>query len=217
VLQDGILKFANAKFASSTGYTVEELISRSFVELIHPDDRQMAVDYYFRRLKGQHVPPLYQCRFVDRAGNTKWTEVNAVLLDWEGRTATLALLGDITERKRSDDALKASEERFRTLIEESTDAIAILDAGGNLLYESPSMERVTGYKLEDWLGTPVGDWLLHPDDMAAMASLLERDRSSELAKKSEYASSTKTARGTSLKDCPNLADPNVNGLVFHAM
>ncbi|MDM7998690.1 MAG: PAS domain S-box protein [Dehalococcoidia bacterium] len=302
VLQDGLLKFTNPRFAEATGYTVEELLSMPFIDLIHPDDRQMAGDYYFRRLKGQEVPPLYQCRFVDKAGNTKWTEVNAVLFEWEARTATLALLQDITERKRADDALKeseekfralaenssdlivlldrnavisyespaasrllgldpaarvgerpfervhpddlpavteafnelmrnpsagprrisemrlqhrdgswrtmeatgsavvrggevtgivvtlhditerkqaeealrASEERFRALIEKATDAIAVVDSNGRLLYESRSMEQITGYRLDDWLGKPMSDWLLHPDDVAKVASSLQR-------------------------------------------
>ena len=174
VVQDAVLKFANPKFAQLTGYSEKDLVGKTFVELLHPDDRQMVAEYYARRLKGEEVPYIYQFKFFDKQGLTKWAEINAVLFEWEGRPAILALLNDITERKEAQKALKESEERFRTLIEKSTDAITILDATGRLLYESASMERITGYKLEDWLGKPIGDWFLHPDDLVALASLLER-------------------------------------------
>ena len=164
VLQDGILKFANPRFANATGYSVEELLSKPFVELIHPDDRQMAVDYYLRRMKGQEVPPLYQCRFVDKAGNTKWTEVNAVLFDWDGRIATLALLGDITDRKRADEALKASEEKFRALAENSSDMIVLLNKSGVISYESPAAGRLLGLSPEERIGERPFE-RVHPDDL----------------------------------------------------
>jgi|GEM_PF-408504 len=164
VLQDGILKFTNPGFANATGYSVEELLYKPFVELIHPDDRQMAIDYYFRRLKAQEVPPLYQCRFVDKAGNTKWTEVNAVLFDWEGKTATLALLGDITDRKIADDALKSSEEKFRALAENSSDMIVLLNKSGVISYESPSTSRLLGLSPEERIGERPFE-SVHPDDL----------------------------------------------------
>ncbi len=98
-----------------------------------------------------------------------------MIRDKQGRFAGFqGACRDITERRRAQQALKESEERFRTLIEESTDAIAILDSSGNLLYESPSMERITGYRLEDWMGKPLGDWLIHQDDLGILATSLER-------------------------------------------
>jgi PAS domain S-box-containing protein len=219
VIQDGVLKFVSPKIENISGYKASDVSLKSFVDFIHPDDLQMVAEHYARRLKGEEASPTYQFRFIDKAGNTKWAEVNAVLFDWEGRTATLALISDITDWKKANEALKASEERFRTLIEESTDAIAILDAGGSLLYESPSMERVTGYKLEDWLGTPVGVWLLHPDDMAAMASLLERLMAHPELASEEVRVRFKHKDGTwhvlegTVRNL--LGDPKVNGLVIN--
>ncbi len=219
VIQDGVLKFVSPRIEDISGYSASDVILKSFEDFIHPDDLQMVAGRYISRLKGKEPSQTYEFRFMDKAGNTKWAEVSAVLFDWEGRTATLALISDITDWKKANEALKASEERFRTLIEESTDAIAILDAGGNLLYESPSMERVTGYKLEDWLGTPVGDWLLHPDDMAAMASLLERLMAHPELASEEVRVRFKHKDGTwhflegTVRNL--LADPKVNGLVIN--
>ena len=71
---------------------------------------------------------------------------------------------DIAEKIRADDALKESERRFRSLIENSQDAIALLDAAGKLIYESPSGLRITGYSLEERIGGSGFD-LIHPDDL----------------------------------------------------
>ncbi|MFQ5341915.1 MAG: PAS domain S-box protein, partial [Anaerolineae bacterium] len=102
VAQDGMLKFFNPKAMEITGYSQAELASKPFPELIHPDDRQMVVENHLKRLAGETLPQTYPFRIVDKSGNTKWMEINAVVIDWEGRPATLSLLTDITERKRAE-------------------------------------------------------------------------------------------------------------------
>ncbi|MBN2099639.1 MAG: PAS domain S-box protein [Dehalococcoidia bacterium] len=177
VVQDGMLRFVNPKFAMDTGYSEEDLVSKPFVEFVHPDDRQMMADYHVRRLKGEEVPQTYQFRFLTKAGNTRWAEINAVLFDWEGRPATLGLISDITDRTKADEALKAKEERFRTIIENARDAITILDENFGVIYESPSLSAVTGYSPEEWVGKSLVDMQVHPDDIALLASEFERLKS----------------------------------------
>ncbi|MFC1713254.1 PAS domain S-box protein [Candidatus Poribacteria bacterium] len=105
VAQDGMVKFANPKATEITGYSQEELTSRPFMEFIHPDDREMVVERYSRRLKGEDVPETYSFRLVSKSGGIKWVELNTALIDWEGRPATLNFLSDITERKRMEEEL----------------------------------------------------------------------------------------------------------------
>jgi len=107
VAQDGMIRFANAKAAEFMGYTREELTTISFVEFAHPDDRAMVVDRHFQRLKGIDVNVPSEFRVVRRSGEVRWVELHAVLIDWEGRAATLNFVNDITERKH------AEEERVR--------------------------------------------------------------------------------------------------------
>src|SRR5438552_12869111 len=79
------------------------------------------------------------------------------------------------ERDDAEGALRASEERFRALIERGSDTITIVDAVGSILYESPSIERVLGYRPEELIGRPVLDYI-HPDDDARVRSLAPRAR-----------------------------------------
>jgi len=162
VAQDGVLRFFNPRFAELSGYTVEELASKPFLDFIHPDDRQMVADYHVRRLKGEEVPTTYQFKFVDKAGSTKWAGINAVLFDWEGRPAVLAFLNDITARKQAEEALRASEERNRLLVEKATEGIMVIQ-DWTVRFVNPKVVEVSDYATEEMVFKPFLDFI-HPDD-----------------------------------------------------
>ncbi|MBI5572253.1 MAG: PAS domain S-box protein [Desulfomonile tiedjei] len=105
VIQDGMLKFVNPKAKEILGYTEEELMSRPLQVFLHPDDRQIAWTRYRKRLQGEPVPRDYPLRILDRDGNIRWLEVNAVLIDWGGRPATLNFASDITAKRKTEQEL----------------------------------------------------------------------------------------------------------------
>ncbi|MBI3005871.1 MAG: PAS domain S-box protein [Ignavibacteriales bacterium] len=72
-------------------------------------------------------------------------------------------IGDFVKRKRAEEALQQSEQRFRALIEQSSDAITLLSAKGNIVYMSPSAERMFGYLPGEFLGRNAFEFV-HPDD-----------------------------------------------------
>ncbi|MFQ5854661.1 MAG: diguanylate cyclase [Anaerolineae bacterium] len=119
VAQDGLLKFFNPKTLEVTGYSHAELSSTPFVELIHPEDREMVVERHLRRLRGDQPPDVYSFRIIDKTGEVKWLEISAVLIDWEGKPATLNFLSDITERKLAEEERHARE-RYLTLLNDIT-------------------------------------------------------------------------------------------------
>jgi PAS domain S-box-containing protein len=94
----------------------------------------------------------------------------------EERTAELAqvnmaLQGEISERQQTVEALRRSEERFRSLAENASDIISILDIDGVLRYESPSVEYLLGYKPEELVGHHSLEFI-HPDDAPTVASVV---------------------------------------------
>jgi PAS domain S-box-containing protein len=155
VAQDGTLKFFNPKAVEIAGFSPEELSSMPFVDLVHPDDREMVVERHIKRIRGEQAPGVYTFRMVDKQGDVKWLEVNAVVMDWEGRPATLNFLSDVTERIQAEEALKQYSERLEEMVEERTaeledqyarvdailsntaDGIVVTDAAGEIIQVNP--------------------------------------------------------------------------------
>jgi len=117
---EGKLRFVNPKFVEITGYSREELASRPFVDFIHPDDRDMVYERHVRRLRGERLPAIYPFRVFDKYGNTKWLEINAVLISWGDRPATLNFLNDITVRKQMEEQVKEYSEGLERMVEKRT-------------------------------------------------------------------------------------------------
>ena len=113
IVQEGMIKFSNPKISEISGYSQEELSSKPFAEFIHPDDRQMVVENHLKRLRGIELPHIRTVKALDKNGSIKWLEINAALINWEGRPATLNFLSDITERKRAEEEMRAFQEQFR--------------------------------------------------------------------------------------------------------
>ena len=152
VIQDGVLKFANPKTEELFGCTAQELILRPVADVIHPEDRQAVMEQHLKRLSGEEVALVYQFRIVDKAGNTKWVELNGVLLSWGERPADLCFLRDVTQRKVAEEALHQSEERFRNLVENTSDWVWEVDTTGVYTYVGPRVRNMLGYDPEEVVG-----------------------------------------------------------------
>jgi PAS domain S-box-containing protein len=81
VAQDGKLVFINPMTTKMVGFSGEDLLSRSFVEFIHPDDRGMVLDRHHRRIKGEELPHIYSFRIIRGDGNVIWVELNTVVVN----------------------------------------------------------------------------------------------------------------------------------------
>src|SRR5437773_8354825 len=97
VSQDGMLKYANPRALALTRRTLEQAMSTPFIEMVHPDDRARVYGNYLRRMRGEAVEPFYVFRALTSGGETRWLQISAVAIAWEGRPATLNFLTDVTE------------------------------------------------------------------------------------------------------------------------
>ncbi|MDZ7762068.1 MAG: response regulator [Desulfovermiculus sp.] len=109
VAQNGQIKFINSRVRDLLGYGPEEMLGRSFTEYIHPEDRETVANRHMQRVQGQDLPEGYTFRVVHRQGQTKWAEVNAVVIDWLGKPATLNFLTDITDRQDLENQLRQAQ------------------------------------------------------------------------------------------------------------
>jgi PAS domain S-box-containing protein len=108
VVQDGRIRYANPQCARLSGFALEELYARPFLEFVHGDDRPIVFGNYLKRMRGEEADSSYAFRIIDKSGLTRWVHINAVALDWEGRPATLNFLTDVTERHELQENLSRS-------------------------------------------------------------------------------------------------------------
>ena len=103
----------------------------------------------------------------------QWAAIHAffVLCASAVSVASWRILEDSNRKARAD--LEASERRFRSLIEHSTDVVTVVDPSGVIAYDSPSSERLLGYSLAERVGSNGLD-LVHPDDLPRVSEVLER-------------------------------------------
>ncbi|MFH1681873.1 MAG: PAS domain S-box protein, partial [Candidatus Eisenbacteria bacterium] len=108
IAQDGMLRMVNPAMVRMTGRTEEELLSRPFVEFIHPDDREVVLRNHKARLDGLEVPPVYEVRLLTPEGSVRWIDVRGVLISWQEKPAGLNFLSDVTDRRRAEEGLRAN-------------------------------------------------------------------------------------------------------------
>jgi PAS domain S-box-containing protein len=157
--------YANKAFTNMTGYTLEEVLGKT------PRILQGAKTDRTELNKVRDALSRWESTTVEVINYRKdssefWVEFSVVpVADKTGwYTHWIAVQRDITERKEAEAALRRSEERFRSLIENALDIITIIDTDGTISYESPSVEKVLGYACADLVEKNIFEYI-HPDDV----------------------------------------------------
>jgi diguanylate cyclase (GGDEF)-like protein/PAS domain S-box-containing protein len=159
----GRFVYANRQAAQITNYSVDELTSMKVSDLV-PFEEMDAL-----RRKYQHTTnySAYETAITSKDGHTIPVEVSTARTVWKGKTAELIIFRDISDRRIAELALRASEERYRVLVEYQSDLVVKTDPDGNLLFVSPSLCEYIGKQEAELLGTSITD-LVHIEDRQAV-------------------------------------------------
>jgi PAS domain S-box-containing protein len=121
IVQDGRVTFANRRMTEMSGQSLDQIIGSPIGDHIHPDARAEVEDRYRRRIAGETVPATYESALLTSDGCKVPAEMNAGLITYQGRSADLVIIRDITERKKAEDEIRAKSERLE-LVNRDLDA-----------------------------------------------------------------------------------------------
>ncbi len=180
VAQGTNFKFINPVISELTGYMEEEILKMPFLELVHPDDRDLVRTNYQKRLKGEEADNRYQIRIIKKDGIIRWIDLSSVKTEWDGQAAVISFVSDITERKQNETVRQELEDKYSSMIANNSEVIGIIGTDGFMKYKSSNIEKWFGWKPQELIGTD--GWLtVHPDDLQLIQkefySLLQEDSS----------------------------------------
>jgi diguanylate cyclase (GGDEF)-like protein/PAS domain S-box-containing protein len=160
---DTTLTFVNAAYARFFGRPPAALLGQRFIEFLGAEEREAV-----REQLAAFIPAAparqYEHKTIRADGDARWhLWHDFALFDDRGTLTGFQSVGvDITDRKRAEDALRVQEQRFRALIEKSTDAIALFDPEGTVLYASPATQAILGYEPAEVIDHIAFEFV-HPD------------------------------------------------------
>jgi len=163
-----LYRFFEATPAETEGCLIYELGSRQWDI---PDLRRLLEDILPQH---SHFDDYAVTLDFERIGKrTMLLNARRVHSDDDEAQLILLAMEDITERMRVEEALRASEERYRSLFENMPEIVYTLASDGRFTLLNPAFERITGWPVQDWLGKPF-DELIHPDDRALARAEFQR-------------------------------------------
>ena len=161
---DGINRYKSSNIERLFGWQPEELVGKSAFDIIHPEEQEYIRSIFNKLIAEPEQTSTAECRYLCKNGEYKWIEFTAVNLSDEPAIGGILMnYHDITKRKKVELELKASEDRYRTMIENSNDLIWTLDINGNFLFLNKIATDTTGLVVEEWIGKSFLPLILEED------------------------------------------------------
>ncbi len=172
---DGTLvhEWITESFKRITGFEQEEIDEQGQYALFHPDDEALVQSHLQRVLQGESSSEEY--RIITKAGEVRWVHIFRQP-EWdEAHQRVVRMYGvaqDITERKRSEEELRKSEEKYRLIAENASDMISITGTDDRRIFVSSASHQLLGYAPEELIGQPSLE-SIHPDDIESATEVAQ--------------------------------------------
>ena len=159
---EGKIIYINRAGLTFSGYEEEEILHHPVADFVPPDQRDAFLKRREKREKGDHQRHLYQTEFVNKAGERVPVEVSSSPIVSDGKVESVLLVArDVRERVKAERALRESEEKFRSLVDQAAEMLFLHDLNGNLIEVNRAAIDNTGYRREELESMSVFD--IDPD------------------------------------------------------
>lgn len=183
VIRGERIVYANPAATQASGFTAEQLRNMDFCNTVHEDFREVARERLMARLRGEPVSERYEYRIVDCKGGDRWVIASSVSIDYEGEPAILVSFADITEAKRSEEALRESEVRLKLAMDMAKLVQWEFDTATSMFRFDDQFYNLYGTSTEQEGGTlmSAGTYIrkfVHPDDIDRVEAVIEQSLTS---------------------------------------
>jgi PAS domain S-box-containing protein len=203
VEEDMTISLASKAFEKLTGYTKEEVEGKKkWTEFIaNRNDLEKMIEYHMmRRSDSKDVPHTYEFTVSDRDNKTKYISASVVLIP--GTNQSLASMLDITDQKRTQDALRESEDLYRAIFENTGTASIIVEDDSTIAIVNAEWVRLSGYSKEENEGRMKWIDFVVPEDLERMKSYHQSRRIDHNAAPRKYEFRFKRRNGE-IRDMQN--------------
>ena len=161
--KEGNFIYFNQKFADLFGFTMAQMKKQSIQTLVHPDDVERVMDIHRKRILGKKPESRYEFRAIRKDGSTIYLELDAVRISEGDKViGTRSYIWDITPRRRAEEAFRESENKYRILVENANELIAVAQ-DDTLKFLNAKVFDITGYDSKELINKNFSKFL-HPDD-----------------------------------------------------
>jgi PAS domain S-box-containing protein len=191
-LRDGLFLEVNDNFTTITGHTREETINHKANEIgiwARPEDR----DRMLKMVKEKGRVQNEEFEFRRKSGEIRVWLFSSEPIDIAGEPCLISMTIDITDRKRAEEQLRESEERYRDLFESASDLIQAVGPDGHFLYVNRAWRKTLGYSAKEISALSVWD-VIHPDHLTQCQSIFQEVMAGEKAGSIETVFLTKDGR-----------------------
>ncbi len=163
----GYIIDSNQSELDQLGYTKKEYIGKHLLEIVHPDYQERTREKLNQVLQGEKIQN-YRNRLLTKTGREMDVEVNAIPKVVSGKVeSVMGIVRDITGKSRLDEELRMSEERYRTLVENTSDSVWKIAPDGMIIFASHSVRKMFGFEPSEVTGQPID--LILDNESAALA------------------------------------------------
>lgn len=180
IVQGERFMYVNPALEQIGGFTRQEYLTMPFWQAVSPEFREEIQRYGLARQRGEHVPSYYELKVSTKHGEERWVHTTMATIQHQGNPAGLGVVLDITDRRKMEDELRASEARFRVTFEQAAVGMAHVNLDGRFFLVNQKLCDILGYTANE-LYQMFCDDVTHPNDRGAIMRETQRIMAGEIS------------------------------------